>query len=313
MLGKTAGSLFWMFRCMERCENTARLTEAGFYIALTRSKSAADEWESIVTVAGVEKGYLEKHDSYEGLSVIDYMLRDKENPSSVVSMIELARSNARTARTALTREVWESVNEAWMNICTALKKPVTPTQLPEMLALIKQQSALVRGALHGTMLRNHIFDFCLLGMLIERADNTARILDMKYHVLLPSADMVGGSLDNVQWETILRSVSANKSYRWVNKGGVGPKGIAEFLILDRSMPRSLAFCQWEIARYISHLSLTGDEPLKSLEKSDTLIANLNEQSIDNIMNFGLHQYITAFIQKNRDLAKQIEIDYRFYA
>ena len=313
MLGKTAGSLFWMFRCMERCENTARLTEAGFYIALTRSKSAADEWESIVRVAGMEKDFTAKHDSYDRSLVLDFMLRDKENPSSVVSMIELARSNARTARTALTREVWEAVNEAWMNVCKALKKPVTSTELPTILALIKQQSALVQGALHGTMLRNHIFDFARLGMLIERADNTARILDVKYHVLLPSANMVGGSLDNVQWETILRSVSANKSYRWVNKGTVGPKGIADFLILNRSMPRSLAFCQWEIARCIGHLSISQDKPLNSLEKSATLLGNLNEQTIDDIIAFGLHEFITAFVQKNRDLAKQIEIDYRFYA
>jgi len=241
------------------------------------------------------------------------MLRDKANASSVISMIELARSNARTARTALTREVWEAANEAWMNICTALKKPVKSKELPQILALIKQQSALVQGALHGTMLRNHIFDFARLGMFIERADNTARLLDVKYHVLLPSADMVGGSLDNVQWETILRAVSAHRAYSWVNKGAVGPKGIAEFLILDRSMPRSLAFCEWEIARYIGNLSAVGDTPSQSLEKSATLLGNLNKQSIDDILAFGLHEFITAFLHKNRELAKQIEIDYRFYA
>lgn len=298
---------------MERCENTARLTEAGFYIALTRSKSAEDEWESIIKAAGVQENFLGHHSSYEGSLVINYLLRDQENPSSVLSMIELARSNARTARTALTREVWEAVNDAWLTICTALKNPVTPKGLPEILALIKQQSALVQGALHGTMLRNDIFDFSHLGMFIERADNTARILDVKYHVLLPSADLVGGSLDNVQWETILRAVSANRSYRWVNKGSVSPKGIAEFLILDRSMPRSLAFCEWEIARYIARLSSAGYADLQSQEKSANLVGNLHEKSIDCIMKEGLHEFITVFLQRNRDLATQIEIDYRFYA
>jgi len=298
---------------MERCENTARLTEAGFYIVLTRSKSAACEWESIIKASGVEHNYLANYETYDGSSVINYLLRDKENPTSVVSMIELARSNARTARTALTREVWEAVNGAWLNICAALKQPVTSKDLPNILALIKQQSALVQGALHGTMLRNDIFDFARLGMFIERADNTARILDVKYHVLLPSADLVGGSLDNVQWETILRAVSANRSYRWVNKGAVSPRGIAEFLILDRSMPRSLAFCEWEIARYVDQLSSAVDTPMESQEKSAALVATLNGQSIDQIIKQGLHEFITMFLQRNRDLAKQIEIDYRFYA
>jgi len=150
-------------------------------------------------------------------------------------------------------------------------------------------------------------------MFIERADNTARILDVKYHVLLPSADLVGGSLDNVQWETILRAVSANRSYRWVNKGAVSPRGIAEFLILDRSMPRSLAFCEWEIARYVDQLSLAVVTPMESQKKSAALVATLNGQSIDQIIKQGLHEFITMFLQKNRDLAKQIEIDYRFYA
>jgi len=123
VLGKTAGSLFWMFRYLERCENTARFTEAGFYIALTRYKSAEDEWQSIIQAAGAEEHYNSLNNNYDGATVINYLLREKDNPSSVRSIIDLARSNARTARTALTREVWEAVNEAWLNICSALKKP----------------------------------------------------------------------------------------------------------------------------------------------------------------------------------------------
>ncbi len=313
MLGKTAGSLFWMFRYMERCENTARLTEAGFYIALTRSKSAEDEWASIIRAAGVAANYEALHKTYDGPSVINFLIREKANPSSVRSMIELARSNARTARTALTREVWEAVNEAWLTICESLKKPLTPKILPEILSLIKRQTALVQGALQGTMLRNDIFDFARLGMFIERADNTARILDVKYHVLLPSVSLVGGSLDNVQWETILRSVSANRSYRWVNKGAATPKGIASFLILDRSMPRSLAFCEWEIAHNLGHLSRAYSTTLPSQDLSANLLANLHEKTIDCVMKQGLHEFLTDFLSQNQNLAAQIETDYRFYA
>lgn len=313
MLGKTAGSLFWMFRSMERCENTARLTEAGFYIALTRSKSAKDEWQSIIKSAGVEAHYNTLNDNYDGASVINYLLREKDNPSSVRSMIDKARSNARTARTALTREVWEAVNEAWLNICSALEAPVTAKNLPEILAIIKRQAALVEGTLQSTMLRNDIFDFARLGTYIERADNTARILDVKYHVLLPSVSLVGGSLDNVQWETILRAVSANRSFRWINKGVVTPKGIATFLILDFSMPRSLAYCQAEIVHNLIHLSRAYDVQHQSQDMALQLLGSLQEHTIDKVMENGLHEFITKFLSQNRALADQIETDYGFYA
>lgn len=291
----------------------ARLTEAGFYIALTRSKSAEDEWKSIISAAGVEHNYEALNKNYDGPSVINFLLRDRENPSSVISMIDLARSNARTARTALTREVWEAVNEAWLIICKTLRTPVVPKSLPEILAMIKRQSALVQGALQGTMLRNDIFDFARLGMFIERADNTARILDVKYHVLLPSVSLVGGSLDNVQWETILRAVSANRSYRWVNKGPACPKGIANFLILDRSMPRSLAFCQWEITHNLGHLSNAYGTHPQSHDLAAENLASLQSQTIESVMAEGLHEFISSYLIANQALAGQIETDYRFYA
>ena len=162
------------------------------------------------------------------------------------------------------------------------------------------------------MLRNDIFNFARLGMLIERADNTARILDVKYHVLLPSVSLVGGSLDNVQWETILRAVSANSSYRWMHKGPVSPKAIANFLILDRSMPRSLAFCQWEIARNLDNLSHAYGTHPKSCDIAADILAGLQGHTIESIMNYGLHEFLTDFLRRNQELAAQIETDYRFY-
>ena len=302
-----------MMRYMERCENMARLTEAGFYIALTRSKSAEDEWTSIIRAAGVEQNYEQSNQSYDGSAVINFMLRDRGNPSSVISMIELARSNARTARTALTRDVWEAINEAWLNICEALEASIVTENLPKILTRVQRQSALVQGALQGTMLRNDIFDFARLGMFIERADNTARILDVKYHVLLPSVSLVGSSLDNVQWETILRAVSANDLYRWANKGPASPKGIADFLILDRAMPRSLAFCQWEIAHKLDHLSHAYETHPKSFDVAADVLAGLQSHTIESVMAQGLHEFLTDFLHKNQILAAQIETDYRFHA
>jgi len=313
MLGKTAGALFWMFRYMERCENTARLVEAGFYIALTRSKSAEDEWASIIKSSGNAPKYDALHEHYTGPEVVDFLLRERSNPSSVLSMIDLARSNARMARTALTREVWEAVNEAWLNICASLKDEVTPKTLPGIIGLIRRQSALVQGALHGTMLRNDIYDFARLGTFIERADSTARILDVKYYVLLPSVSVVGGPMDNVQWETILRSVSALQAYSWVCKGDVTPRGIADFLILDRTMPRSLAFCEWEVSHNLSHLSNAYGSILPCQKMAAELLEHLCSQTIEAVFEYGLHEFIEDFLETNRKLAKQIEIDYRFMA
>lgn len=311
MLGKTAGGLFWMFRYLERSENTARILDAGFRIALTRSATSEDEWSSIVTTSGMRGAYLANYDQFDADSVINFLLRDKNNPSSVLVAIEAARNNARLVRTALTREVWEAVNENWINLNAALERPVRQKGLPQILGLIRQQSALVRGALHGTMLRNDVFDFSRLGTFLERADNTARILDVKYHVLLPSVSLVGSSIDNVQWETILRSVSAHQSYQWLSGGDFAPKEIAEFLILDGRMPRSLAFCVSKIRTNLDYLKNDYGLELPSHTRVEALKNKLTGTTIDDIIEHGLHEFLTGFISDCSGLGQQIEIDYRF--
>lgn len=311
MLGKTAGGVFWMFRFLERSENTSRLLDAGFRIALTRSSAAESEWESVVSTAGSKQLYLEKYDRFEGTQVIDFLLRDRSNPSSVMSVIEEARNNARLVRTALTREVWEATNECWMALKAVLSSPVNTRELPDVLGSIRQQSALVRGALHGTMLRNDIYDFARLGTFLERADNTARILDVKYYVLLPSAAFVGTSIDNVQWETILRSASAQRAFRWLHKGDINPKTIAEFMILNRSMPRSLAFCYAKVTDNLSYLEEDYGIRHSCQDQADVIMNRFRNGSIDSIFDSGLHEFITDFIRDNAILAAQIEADYRF--
>ena len=311
MLGKTAGGLFWMFRFLERSENTARMLDAGFHIALTRSTAAENEWSSVVAAAGATQAYTAKYDQYAARHVIDFLLRDKSNSSSVWSIIEGARNNARMVRTALTREVWEATNECWITLKDLLAQPVSERDLPEVLGTIRQQSALVRGALHGTMLRNDIYDFARLGTFLERADNTARILDVKYYVLLPSASFVGSSLDNVQWESILRSVSAQRAFRWLNPGEINPMSIAEFLILDRRLPRSLTFCYTKIVDNLSYLEGDYGLRLECHERAAPILSRLKESSINTIVDEGLHEFITAFIRDNMALGAQVEQDYRF--
>lgn len=312
MLGKTAGGLFWMFRFLERSENTARLVDAGFRIALTRSAAAEAEWASVIGTAGVRKAYLARYDDFRAASVIDFLLRDRTNPSSVMSAIDSARTNARLVRTALTREVWEATNECWMTIKAVLKRPVSESDLPDVLATIRRQNALVRGALTGTMMRNDVYNFAHMGTFIERADNTARILDVKYYVLLPSVSFVGSSLDNVQWETILRSVSAQRAYRWLSDGTANPKQIANLIILDPRMPRSLAYSVGQICEHLDLLGQAYGETPACHDLARAAVTRLADHSIDSIFETGLHQFLADFIACNTALGLQIEQDYRFY-
>jgi uncharacterized alpha-E superfamily protein len=312
MLGKTAGGLYWMFRYLERSENAARLIEAGQRIALTRSHSD-DEWQSVLQTAAGLSSYLGKYSEVTRDNATDWMLRDRDNPSSVLSVVEAARNNARLVRTALTREVWESVNETWMILREALARRVSERDLPHLLSLIRQRAAFVRGAMAGTMLRNEIYNFARIGTFIERADNTARLLDVKYWVLLPSAQAVGSSLDNVQWETILRSVSAEGGFRLTYGQDARPREIAQFLILDKRMPRSLAFCAEKIADNFGYLAQEYGTRMPVHDMAESLAEGLLDQPVEAIFETGLHEFIQDVLGATARIGAQTEIDYRFYA
>ena len=241
MLGRSANGIFWMFRYLERAENTARLVEAGLRLALTRGSSAeGDEWRSILITIGQDADYLARHDDITGGAVANFILRDRENPGSVINMIEYARTNARAVRTTLTREVWEATNQCWMTLNELLSHPVRERTLGEVLATIRNESQQVRGAMAGSMLRNEIFNFARLGTYIERADNTARIVDVKYFVLLPSVSLVGSTLDNVQWGDVGSHERRRVPARSRSPGSPGLPGPARRRVLGqlvRSLPR----------------------------------------------------------------------------
>lgn len=314
MLGKTANGTFWMARYIERAENTARLIEAGFRMALTRDAATSqEEWRSVIATVGQTGGYEAAHGSdYAGERVWNFLLRDKGNPGSVLAMIEAARSNARAVRTALTREVWEAVNECWMVLGELLARPVREPVLGQALATIRRQVTLVRGAFDGTMLRNEAYNFSRLGTFVERGDSTARILDVKYYVLLPSVAWVGSSLDNVQWESVLRSVSGDRAYRWLNAGAMDPRGIAEFILLDRRFPRSLHFCIDKLRSNLFGLAHEYGHETEAHELMREIGTRFHESSIETVFDAGLHEFIQDFIATNQQVAQAIERDYRFY-
>lgn len=312
MLGRTANSIFWMFRYLERAENTARLLDAGFRMALTRGVEAAnEEWRSVIITLGLQRAYQAHHSEYSCGLVCNFVLRDKENPESVLAMIEGARANARAARTSITAEVWESTNEAWMTLRETLQRPVREANLGPVLAAIRREATHVRGATYGSMLRNEIYHFSRAGTYLERADNTARLLDVKYYLLLPSLAYVGSSLDTAQWDTVLRSLSAERAYRWLNAGRMDPRGIAEFLILDRRFPRSLAFCYDALRSNLASLAeMHGDRGNCHALMWDA-DRKLCDTTIGSIFDTGLHEFLLRFIADNQAIASAISSDYRF--
>jgi uncharacterized alpha-E superfamily protein len=311
LLGRAANSLYWMSRYIERAENMARLVDTGLRLALTQTSAPVDEWISVMRSAGVSQVFEENVGQYEPEAVIDFLLRSSANPSSVLTCMESARQNARMVRTALTREVWESLNEAWMALRRLLREPVDERELPQVLEAIKRETALIRGSFQGTMLRNEIFDFAKLGTMIERADNTARILDVKYYVLLPSVQYVGTSLDNHQWHSILRSVSAQRSFRW-SYGDYTAANITDYLILNKRMPRSLGFCYRGISDALGFLEEQYGSRHLSHDLAQASLKTFETASISDIFENGLHEFLTEVIKDNAALGDQIATDYRFY-
>ncbi len=312
MLGRTANGLYWMFRYIERAENIARLVDAGLRVSLTRSGSTDEDWDGVLQSAGVRDAFGEVHDTVTAANAIDYLLRDLANPSSVMSCIEYGRNNARMVRTALTRETWEATNECWIELKQLLGRKVKAADLPQVIDTIKRRAGLIRGAFHGSMLRNDQYNFSRIGTFIERADNTSRILDVKYYVLLPAVSQVGSSLDNFQWESILRSVSAHRSYGWVYDAELRPSNIADFLILNVRMPRSLAYCYEKIVSNLGYLEKEYGQHHTAHETAAAIKTMLTRGSITDVMDQGLHEFLEDFISRNNQLSAEISEGYRFY-
>lgn len=314
MLGRTANGLFWMFRYLERAENTARLLEAALRMALTRDVVTAEaEWRSVIATLGLQTPFEAAHDTYDGLSVWNFVLRGASNSGNVRAMFGAVRSNAREARINISSDVWEAVNDNWMRIDRLLARPVGQTMVGEVLAAIRRAGTQVHGAFDGSMLRDEGFHFSRAGTFIERADSTARILDMKYFLLLPSLSYVGSSLDTGQWEQVLRSVAGARVYSWLNAGQIEARGIVEFVVLDDRFPRSLAFCRNALRECLVALARThGSEgqAVALMRDADTRISHL---TVDEIFDQGLHEFLVDFLARNVAIAQAIAEDYRFHA
>lgn len=314
MLGRTANSLFWMFRYLERSENTARLLDAALRMALTRDVATAqEEWRSVISTLGTRKLYQETNDSFDGHSAWNFVLRDKANPANIREMFGAVRSNARAARTNISSEVWTAVNESYLKLDPMLARPISQSAVGEVVQTIRRAGTRVHGALDGSMLRNEGFHFARAGTFIERAESTARILDMKYFLLLPSLGHVGSSLDTGQWDQVLRSVAGASAYSWLNAGQIEARGIVEFLVLDDRFPRSLAFCRSALRDNLAALArMHGDRGRchELMAEADLRVGNI---TVDDIFDQGLHEFLIEFMSRNAAIADAIAEDYRFLA
>lgn len=314
MLGRTAQNLFWLSRYIERAENMARLLEVGYRMSLTsrREGGASEHLTSMMRAAEVDEEFKSKHKVADSATVSHFMLFDEENPSSVRSCLLAARTNARSVRTALTIDMWESINTAWLEFSQLNPKEVTGGRLQELLLWIKQVSHQYRGALLSTILRDDGYAFSQIGNFVERADNTARILDMKYYVLLPSATLVGGDIDIQQWTLILRAASAHRSYQHVYHDRYKAWNIADYLILRPEMPRSLIFCVSWINRTLDMLERIYGARTAGHDAADDVTAMLEGNDMDRIFAYGLHEFLTEFMSRNNRISEALSESYNFY-
>jgi len=308
MLARTADALFWLARYMERMDNLARLIEAAQL--MTGLSDAPDEWRSALIAAGCEEGFYARHATAEPETAIAYLCTEPDNPSAILNCIEQARANARAMRTALTRDMWDAVNEAWLEARALPAGAFDAEHLPDTLDWVRRAAARFSGAGFTTMLRTESFWFVRLGSQIERADNTARILDVKYHVLLPEHSGVGGMLDYYQWTSLLRANSAARAYQAVYREEVKPWNVAELLILRPEMPRSLRACYDEIVASLDEIArIHGGRRGECHRLAGAIAAELRYGRIEDVFQAGLHERLTDFIDRSAVLGDQIAAFY----
>ncbi|MEI7611753.1 MAG: alpha-E domain-containing protein [Betaproteobacteria bacterium] len=309
MLSSTADHLYWMARSMERAENTARMLDVTYRMSLLKQASSDphNEWRAMLSISGLHEDFEARYPEPSADNVMHFMTLDKENPGSIHNSIFNARENARAVRGSITSEMWEALNYTWLEMIKIQPDSIRELGISRFFDWVKERSHLSRGISYGTLLRDDTFRFLRLGTFLERADNTARILDVKYHILLPSPNDIGGAADYYQWGAILRSVSAFESYRKVYRDQITPKRVAELLILRPDMPRSLTACLEVVNRLVQEIN--GPRAGELLRRTGLLHGQLRFGSIEDIFARGLHEYLSEFLERTYDLGDLINTTY----
>jgi len=313
MLSRTAANLFWTGRYIERADFVCRLVDATARLASLPSTYGGDPtaWTGALATAGVADAFAATGLEPTELNVAPFLTIGAANPSSIHNCLERARGNARAVRTALTLEAWESLNGAWHEVDRFSGPRLSRARAGELVETVRRAVLAFDGSAHRTMLRDDAYWFLQLGAAMERADNTARLLDVKYHLLLPRDEAVGGSLDYFQWATILRTVSALTAYRWVYRDAVKPWLVADLLIFNTQMPRSLASCLREIVELLDHLGEGSGRRGPAHHAAGALQLCLRGTDIDQVFASGLHEFIGRFLNDAHRLGSAVGEQFLF--
>jgi uncharacterized alpha-E superfamily protein len=310
MLSRTASALYWLGRYLERADFLARLVEATIRLdALSARPAGEAAWQSALTVSYTDEAFaLTGHNTTQA-HVAKFLTLDASHPGSIIRCLDMARMNARAVRTALTREAWTAINRAWL-IFQSRTSPGGATQTLNMVEAVKAEMRGFEGSIHR-MMRNEATLLIQLGAAVERADNTARLLDVKYHILLPAGEELGGAVDRDQWTTILQTVSAVNAYRWLYSDGLKTSNVIDLLISRAELPRSLAACVEEVVDLLSQLAKRTGLQGEADRMARARMQRMQKTRTAEVIVSGLHEYLEAFIAENALLDRAIARQFRF--
>ncbi len=310
MLSRTADNLYWIARYMERADTIARLLEVGSRISLIPSAHGyRSEWDSLLQASGLADAFAKKYGDPVQRNIESFLFFDHDNPSSVASCITAARENGRIVRTALTTQVWDALNTAFQELKALERRPRSELELSRLTEWVMRHAAMLRGAIDATLLRNDGYNFLNIGYYLERGDNTARLMDVKYYVLLPRLEFVGSGLDNYQWSTLLRAMGSQRAFHWAYGGEVTAAKIADFLIRNPQSPRSLTTCVAGMANHLGRLAKAYGRETEAQAQARGLVSGMEATTVDGIFDEGLHEYLTRFIGDTAALAHAIHDAY----
>lgn len=310
MLSRTADSLFWLGRYSERAGNVARGLGATLRMALLADplSAAGDEWRSLMIATGCEPGFPAQAAPADPQALQDEAVRwltlDPANPSGIAACIEAARRNARSVRTALTVDMWEAINDTWIELRRLDGSAIKGDRLPGFLDWVRSRTLLFNGAAADTMLRDDAWRFCHLGTILERADNTARLLDVRHAAFAP--DAAPDAAHYAQWQAVLRSVSALRAFQHVYHTRLDPNRVAELLILRPELPRSLMACYRRVEGTLEVIAAANGGVRGECHRlAGAIHARLRYGRIENILEGGLHDFLTGIIDQNITLGQEI--------
>ena len=309
MLSRTAANLYWIGRYMERAEFTTRLLEATLRLSsLSSMEVSTAAWESALAVVGraVPRG---AGNTATAFNVSRMLALDEDNPHSIRSCLAAAHANARSARNAITREVWEAINRAWLDI----RNRTSPGGVQATLNLVETLKADTRGfeGALARMLRHEAYWFTRLGSVLERGDNTARLLDVKYYLLLPEGEKVGGTLDRDQWTAILHTVSARNAYRLLYQQGLKPWLVADLLVFREELPRSIICSSTEIVELLAAIGSRTGRQGEADRQARLCQSRLLETDINEVFRAGLHEFLRDHIAETAELDRAISHQFKF--